>query len=436
MGRAMASLLSPRQLRSRLSLQATEPTEDAPEATGTGGELPAGGWLSAVGGALVIALAGWVLVAGLSVLGWLTSEPGTLGEALVVGTELWLLANGGGTQLDGLAGTHTITLVPWGFVLLIGFLVVRAAGFAARQLPRESGASVLSVAVMMTVAYLAPLMATALLLGQPLPAVRGAAVMAPVVAAAAAWGAGRAGAYRPLDRVPSWARSLPRAVLAAQLVMVATGAAALVTAAVQNLGGIERLVDALDAGLTGNLALLMLQLAFAPNLIVWAASYALGAGFSLGSAGLVAPAGTELGVLPGVPVFGALPASGAADATSFWWLAGGVLAGAVAATVIVLARPRARFDETSLVGGLAGVLSGAAFTGLAWLSSGDLGVARLVDLGPRLVPLLILACTTLGLAGVGTGLGLGLIRLVRRTVRARRAAKSVAGEPGASEPEG
>ena len=111
---------------------------------------------------------------------------------------------------------------------------------------------------------------------------------------------------------------------------------------------------------------------------------------------------------------------GRAGGDQWWWLAGGVLAGAVAALVVVLGRRAARFDETALVGGLAGVLSGAVFTGLAWLSSGDLGVARLADLGPRLLPLLVLAVTTLGLAGMASGLILGLVRLVRGLVRARR----------------
>ena len=189
-------------------------------------------------------MAGWVLVAGFCVVGWVTTDPGTLGDALFAGTELWLLANGGGAQVAGVE----VTLVPWGNILLVGFLVVRCAGFAARQSPREAGTAVLGVTVALTMAYLAPLMATALLLGHPLAAVRGAAVMAPVLAAAAAWGAGRAVGYRPLDRAPAWSRSVPRAVLAAQLVMVVTGAAALVTAAVANLGRIERLVGGLDAG--------------------------------------------------------------------------------------------------------------------------------------------------------------------------------------------
>jgi hypothetical protein len=96
-----------------------------------------------------------------------------------------------------------------------------------------------------------------------------------------------------------------------------------------------------------------------------------------------------------------------------WWLAAGVLAGAIAAWIVVRSRPAARFDETSLVGGLAGVLAGALFTGLAWAASGDLGILRLADLGPRLLPLLIMGVTTMGLAGMITGLLLGIGRRLR-----------------------
>ena len=70
-------------------------------------------------------------------------------------------------------------------------------------------------------------------------------------------------------------------------------------------------------------------------------------------------------------------------------------------------------DETSLVGGLAGVLAGALFTGLAWAASGDLGILRLADLGPRLLPLLVMGVTTMGLAGMITGLLLGIGRRLR-----------------------
>ena len=128
----------------------------------------------------------------------------------------------------------------------------------------------------------------------------------------------------------------------------------------------------------------MAQLAYAPNAIVWAASYAIGPGFTLGNGSIVSPAATELGALPAIPLLTAVPDVGPGGVSHLWWLALGVAAGAVAATLVVLARPTARFDETTLVGGLAGVLAGVAFTGVAWLTSGDLGTDLLSGLGPQL----------------------------------------------------
>jgi hypothetical protein len=114
--------------------------------------------------------------------------------------------------------------------------------------------------------------------------------------------------------------------------------------------------------------------------------------------------------VPGLPLLGALPASGASSATQLWWLASGVVAGALAAWIVVRRGPAARFDETALVGGLSGLLAGLVFVCLAWASGGDLGAVRLTALGPRLLPLLIMAPTTMGLAGVIVGFFVGLLR--------------------------
>ena len=54
--------------------------------------------IAVVGGA-VTALASWILCAGVTVLGWLAAEPGSLGGALQVGTLLWLLSNGVGVRV-------------------------------------------------------------------------------------------------------------------------------------------------------------------------------------------------------------------------------------------------------------------------------------------------------------------------------------------------
>src|SRR5205823_6403336 len=163
------------------------------------------------------------------------------------------------------------------------------------------------------------------------------------------------------------------------------------------------LTQDLQPGVAGNIALVLLQLAFAPNAIVWSGSYALGAGFAVGPGSAVAPAGTQLGILPGLPMLGALPATGAGRPEHLLLLVAGALAGAVAAWIVVRRRPAARFDEASLVGGLAGLIGGLVFAGLGRATSGDLGSLRLAGLGPQLLPLAIMAATTMGLSGMIVG---------------------------------
>ena len=411
----MASLLSPRRDRGDIDLAATEPTVVL--GPGERPELPTVAWLGLAAGAGVLsAVCGWVLVAGLAVAAWLAAEPGTLGQALAVGTQLWLLANGGGATLGG----ASVTLIPWSVTLLVAWLVSRTAGYAARFGSTESPTVIPMVCIVTTLGYLVPLLAVGLLAGGPMAALRSGTVMLVVVATSAAWGCCQARDSWPTDSWPAWSRAIPRAVGAALLLMLAGGAAVLATGLALNLERLTAMIDSLDAGLVGNLALLLGQLAYAPNAVVWAASYAIGPGFTLGNGSLVSPAATELGLLPSIPLLTAVPDVGPGGVSHLWWLALGVAAGAVAATLVVLARPSARFDETTLVGGLSGVLTGVVFTGVAWLTSGDLGSELLSGLGPQLLPVLVMATSTMGLSGAVCGLLLGLWRRPRRNRTHRR----------------
>jgi hypothetical protein len=263
------------------------------------------------------------------------------------------------------------------------------------------------VSVVTVGAYLIPVLVVALRLGEPwhVPG-RWAAVIA-VLVIAALWGSSRglgAGRNEPAART----RMMSRAILAAQLAMLVAGAAVLLTGLWMHLKRVEALHEALQPGVAGGVALLLLQLAFAPNALVWAASYAVGSGFALGSGSVVAPAGTQLGIVPDIPLLGALPSAGPGDLWQLCWLAAGAVAGAIACWVALAPRSDARFDQASLTGGICGVLAGATFAGLAWAASGDIGTLRLTDLGPRLFPLLVMAGTTMGLSGMITGLVLGL----------------------------
>jgi hypothetical protein len=321
---------------------------------------------------------------------------------------LWLLANGVGVHI----GTVLITLVPWGLTAVIAFLIARVAGASARRVPAERTNSTIRgpalIGVVTVAAYLVPVFLVAVRLGDPgaVPA-RWPAVIAAFVLAAI-WGSTRKLSRRRADAAGKWF-AMGRAVIAAQLAMLVAGAAVLIIGLGMHLNRVAALYEALQPGITGAVALLVLQLAFVPNALVWSASYALGAGFSLGTGSVVAPAGTQLGIVPAIPLLGALPTAGPGDLTQVWWLAAGAVAGAITCWVALAHRPAIRFDQASLRGGSAGMLAGAVFAGLAWATSGDLGMVRLTDIGPRLVPLLIMSVTTMGLSGMIAGLALGLI---------------------------
>jgi Family of unknown function (DUF6350) len=406
----MASLLSARRTGSDITLQATDARRpDAEPPPDPQPALPVGWILLAIAGGLAAAAASWILSAGLTVVGWLAADPGTLGEALDIGTRIWLLGNGVSARI----GDIPVTLVPWGATALSAFMLSMFAAAATRRMRDDEAVGPGLIGAATTGAYLVPVLMVAVFMGEPWQQPGHWAAVVAVLTGSAYLGGSRALGGGLTDALPGWLRSVPRAVVGAQLVMLAAGAAVLLTGLLRHLDRVQALFEALGPGVAGGIALLMIQLAFVPNAFVWSASYALGGGFSLGTGSVVAPAGTELGILPGIPMLGALPVSGPGSVAQLWWLGAGVLAGAVAAWIVVRSRPAARFDETSLVGGLAGVLSGLLFTGLAWAASGDLGTLRLADLGPRLLPLLIMGVTTMGLAGMITGLLLGIGRRLR-----------------------
>jgi hypothetical protein len=401
----MPSLLSSRRAVAELSLHATAARKKGVAAARAEPTSPPISWpvMAVVGGAAT-SLASWILCASITILGWLAAEPGTLGGALQLGTLLWLLSNGVGV----LIGAVPVTLVPWGATAVIAFMISRFAAASARQVRADQRTSPWLISIVTVAAYQLPVLVGAVLWGQPWRASARWAVVIGVYLLAAWWGSSRNLARRRTE-VPSWARTIPRAVLAAQLTMLVTGAAVLVTSLWMHLQRVEALHEALHPGVAGAVALLLIQLAFAPNALIWSASYALGPGFSLGAGSVVAPAATQLGMVPGIPLLGALPSPGPGDLAQLWWLAAGAVAGAIACWVVLVSRRAARFDEASLVGGACGLLAGAVFAGLAWAASGDLGTVRLADMGPRLFPLLVMAGTTMGLSGLITGLAFGLV---------------------------
>ncbi|WP_022910770.1 DUF6350 family protein [Aestuariimicrobium kwangyangense] len=374
--------------------------------------------LASVGAGMVSALALWLVVTGIVVAGWTATPDIALSSVLRTSTRFWLL----GYFAPATLADVTVTLTPLGLSLAMAVVTTWLGGWAAgvarraadeELSQRERGRIVARTAGLFTLSHVVMVMVASFAVASGEHTARALIGSVLLAGGSAVLGAGRACEWHPLLDLPMWARALPRAVGVAMLTMVGCGAAALFVQLVRRRHEVEALHLALGAGAVGGVLVLLLQLLWLPNLVVWMSAWALGAGFSLGDGSTVSPAANQTGLLPGIPVLAAVPASGAGPVGTWWWLASGVLAGALAALVILRARPRARFDETALVGGLAGVLAGVGMVALGWLSMGDLGSNRLTGLGPRLTPLFVMSPTLMGLAGVLTGFAVGLLRRPR-----------------------
>lgn len=226
--------------------------------------------------------------------------------------------------------------------------------------------------------------------------------------------------------IVEWISDLPervRLVLGSALRGGAAAAAMIVAAAAVGLGGllagsyatVVTLYESLQAGALGGGVLTIAQLALLPNLVVWAASWLIGPGFSIGSGSAVNPLGSQLGPIPSLPVFGALPPTELSF--GFLSLLVPVLAGFLCG--LLVARPLSSpasgqlrtapgLPELSAVGVGTGVAAGAILGVLALAAGGSAGPGRLADVGPD--ALLVGLCAAVE---VGGGALLGMAGALR-----------------------
>ncbi len=149
-----------------------------------------------------------------------------------------------------------------------------------------------------------------------------------------------------------------------------------------------RLYEALHTEVVGGIALTAGELAFLPNLVIWAAAWFLGPGFAIGAGSHVSPLGTALGPLPTIPILGAIPTGELAFgfAGLLVPIIAGFLAGAAVRPIVVRALDAADAAShwpallATAVGG--GVFGGVLLGLLAAVSGGAAGPGRFQQVGP------------------------------------------------------
>ncbi|MHA6695473.1 cell division protein PerM [Homoserinimonas sp. A520] len=200
--------------------------------------------------------------------------------------------------------------------------------------------------------------------------------------------------------------------VAAVAAIVAAASVAVALLLLVNYAEVIALYESGHVGVLGGVALTIAQLAFLPNLVVWAVSWFVGPGFAIGAGSSIGPLGTSLGPVPAVPFLGALPTGDLA--WGFLGLLVPVLAGffaglLVRSTLVRSIRMPVSVGRMLLAGLCIGVVAGIILGLLAWFSAGAAGPGRLVEVGPS--PWLVALFATLEVGGAAA---LGLLSVRNR----------------------
>ncbi|MEV6031808.1 DUF6350 family protein [Nonomuraea sp. NPDC052116] len=379
----------------------------------------------------------------LTLVGWIAAPRGTLGTGLPgvfrTAAQLWLAAHHAGFAIQG----GRVGLLPLGLIVLPAVLLYRAGRWMARdadlrlrlpaRLPKNSpkeqaGArrrAQLAVVVQAGVSLAAPYALLAGLIAlaasneitQPFI---GEALLSHFVLAFLAGSLATArmiGPWRVMLRLlPERVRAVTVGTAVATALLLVAGLALVLVAIVLNFGQVKELSDVLSPGLVGGVLLLLLQLLYLLNAVVWASSYIAGPGFAIGAETLVAPTGVQLATVPSLPLLGALPESGPVPGWMMAVVAVPFAAGAVAGVMVARISPSPSYEAAPLWGFLSGVVTGLVAGLLAALSGGPIGGGRLATIGPSPWEVALSVAVEVGVAA---GISAGVANLLLLNKRAR-----------------
>lgn len=352
--------------------------------------------LTALFAALWTAGTGVLVGCAVAVLGWFAADTGSFGGSVRVGALGWLVAQGSGLEVGGVA----VTAVPLGGCLIAGLLLYRGGRWAGATSAVPSPATAALGTLAMSAAYAAVgalVWVGTRAVGAGVSPLRAVGVLALLAACFGGWGIVRGAdlADDILDLLPPQARAVLTGAVAGALTMLGVGAVLFTASITRHFGEAVTLAEGLHAGVFGGVVIALIGIGVAPNAILCAGAFAAGPGFVLGTGTTVAPGGVELGPLPALPVFAAVPRAGGA-----WWQEAlvvlPVLAGAVAGALALRRCDAPGWLAGCRTAGLAGLLGGTAYGAAGWLATGAIGPGRMSEVGPDVLPLVLIcavACT-------------------------------------------
>lgn len=343
--------------------------------------------------AIAAAAGGLAALVILCLIGWTTAPHtagfgGGLDGVLRDAGLLWLVGHHVEVTVRGVG---RIGLLPLGLVLVPGALLERAGRWVTHDGHVTRLRHVIYAALAIAFPY--TLFTGAVALGSSTTAVQPSLVQAVgwgFLLAFAAGGFGAAHGLAPWRKLagllPSRSRSVVLGVLAALGIVTALGALLNAISLGLHLHAYQAAVNSLRPGIFGSALLVLAEIAYLPNSVIWAISYTLGPGFAFGAGTAVSPSGSALGALPAFPMLAALP-TGPGPAfppwLGFFVLAVPYIAGGLAGVMMIKIAPTPFLEAAPLWGLLTGSVAGIVIGVLARVSGGSLGAGRLASVGPN-----------------------------------------------------
>ena len=334
------------------------------------------GWARSMLSGIEAALLGWALVvvptliayAAVSSNQWMVST--TWEDAFHFASDLW----GASLGARVLSGDVSYRAVPLLFVLLLIGLTKLLLLQGRRFSPASQWMAIPGFAV--TALLLAGGIGTNVSVWGALPL----AIMIPLIAAA--WEVALAPTSLELRfELPRWVSVGVRTGWRASWALAVYGGLFLLLSVIvswSQIRGIDQLL--LSTSAVDSIMIVLAQLLFIPNAIVWALSWLSGPGFYLGSDALHSPTSAPVGPIPAIPLFGATPAS----APGNWVLLALVLFGVGVGVYLRLRKGSESLLDDLYQGGIAAVVIAAVYLVTSLGSAFVLGTGRLAFLGPRM----------------------------------------------------
>lgn len=356
-----------------------------------------------------------------------TASSATALDAVLIALNVLVLGHGGGVVLSTGVIDGAVTLTPVGLQILLVLLAALSLRRVGHRLELVRGDGVLRVGALRDAGVsLAAFGGTYAIGLAVLAAIGRSADAAPMVTSAVVSGAlvavggGLIGLLWSLRREPTTAvpgvrvlellpapyGAVARSALLALLGLFGAGMLLVLVLMLTHVPAQSALFDQLDPGIVGGLVLTLLQLALLPLLAVWALVVLLGGTVVVGTSTGISLAEVQTGVLPALPILGALPEPG--DLPGAAWALMLVPALAVGLGAVSLVRDVAELERREQITAWIAypVVVVVAVLLLAGLTTGGIGDGRLVHLGPAMGTLVL---PLLGVVVLATGLVLAVL---------------------------